>query len=183
MKHTGRTFFCLLIALALVLGSLAWGARKGWQAEAQNHTNLYEQESGLKSSLALRAADASNLLKVAERHLSKQDSQFQAVASARDVLKDERIALPERCRANQTLSLAVDALTQALQAKSSFQESVRDQNYLMSLSQSLLSYNQSGAAQAYNNAAEDYNQRKRNSLSGIVAGYLGIEDAPLFTTP
>jgi hypothetical protein len=183
MKNTGRTILCLLVALALVLGGISWGARKGWQAEAAQLQAQYMAEGGLKNMLELRAADASNLLKVAGRYMGTQDAPYAAVASARDTLKSESASLPEKCKANQSLTQGVNDLAQALSPIPAFQASVRDQNYLTSLREALLSYNETAVAQSYNEAAADYNQRKRESPSGLAAGFLGIEDAPLFAAP
>jgi hypothetical protein len=140
-------------------------------------------EGGLKNMLELRAADASNLLKVAGRYMGTQDAPYAAVASARDTLKSENASLPEKCKANQSLTQGVNDLAQALSPITAFQASVRDQNYLTSLREALLSYNETAVAQSYNEAAADYNQRKRESPSGLAAGFLGIEDAPLFAAP
>ena len=180
MKHTGRTFFCLLIALALVLGSLAWGARKGWQAEGQELANMYEKDGGLKSLLALRAADASNLLAVARRHLNKQDERILAVAAARDVLNRDTASLSEKHAANQNLTGAVGALSQALQALPALSEDTKDWNYVISLTKALEVYDDGDAADAYNDAAKEYNRNLQQSFSGWFAVLTGVPKAQLF---
>lgn len=183
MKSTGRTFLSLLLALGLVVFGFLWGARKGWQGEADALSGQYAAEGGLQNLLELRAADASNLLKVAGRYLTPQDSAYAAVASARDVLRNSKASLPQKFAANQALTGAVSSLAAALRSDSAFTQSVRDQNYLTSLSQALASYNESAAAQAYNQAAEGFNRRKDASLSGMAASLLGVSDAPLFAAP
>ncbi len=180
MKHTGRTFFCLLVALALVLGSLAWGARKGWQAEAQELQKMYEQEGGLKSLLALRAADASNLLAVAKRHLDKQDDRLKAVADARDVLNNGSASLHKKYDANQSLTEAVGALSGALKDSASLQADTKDWNYVVSLTKALEVYDDGDAVNAYNNAAREFNSNLQQSFSGWFAALMGIQSADLF---
>ncbi len=180
MKHTGRTFFCLLIALALVLGSLAFGARKGWLAEAQELDRLYEQEGGLKSLLELRAADASNLLAVAGRHLDKQDEHIIAVASARDVLRSGSASLSKKYKANQSLTETVGALSQKLKAQKPLQDDVKDWNYVTSLTKALEVYAGGDAVAAYNAAARAYNRSLQESFSGWFAALTGVSRAELF---
>ena len=180
MKNTGRTFFCLLVALVLVLGSVAWGARKGWQAEAQELQNMYEQEGGLKSLLELRAADASNLLAVAKRHMDKQDDRLLTVASARDILHRENASLPDKYAANQGLTDAVGNLTNALQDSSSLQADTKDWNYVISLTKALEVYADGDAVNSYNNAAREYNKNLQQSFSGWFAMLMGTDRAELF---
>ncbi len=180
MKHTGRTFFCLLVALALVLGSLAWGARKGWQAEAREIQNMYEQEGGLKSLLELRAADASNLLSVAGRHLDKQDERLKAVTDARNVLKDGSASLSQKYDANQSLTEAVGALSKALQEQKSLQDDTKDWNYVVSLTKALEVYAGGDAVNEYNKAAREYNTGLQESFSGWFAALTGAQKEELF---
>jgi len=180
MKTTGRTALCLLLALLLVAGGLLYGARKGWQAEADGVSALYAAEGGLRAMLALRAADASNLLQVAARHLPPGDELLSALSGARDTLGREEASLSEKYAANRRLTQAVEALSPALAQSDSFPEDTRDQNYVTTLTQALNSYEGSGAAQAYNEAAEAFNRRKGRSPSGLAAGLMGVPDAPLF---
>ena len=180
MKHTGRTFFCLLIALALVLGSLAWGAQKGWQREAQELANMYQQEGGLKSLLELRAADASNLLSVAKRHLNKQDERLQAVASARDVLRSDSASLHKKYEANQSLTEAVSSLSSTFNESASLKADTKDWNYVISLTKALEVYADGDAVSAYNDAASEYNRNMQQSFSGWFAALMGVRKAELF---
>ncbi len=180
MKNTGRTFLCLLIALALVLGSLAWGARKGWQAEAQELQKMYEQEGGLSNLLELRASDASNLLAVARRYLDKQDNRLKAVMDSRDILRSDSKPLYEKYDANQALTEAVGALSQALKDQKPLQDDTKDWNYVVSLVKALEVYDEGDAVNAYNNAAEEYNKNLQQSFSGWFAMLTGVRKAELF---
>jgi hypothetical protein len=180
MKHTGRTFLCLLISLALVLGSLAWGARKGWQAESQDIQRKFVQDGGLRSLLELRAADTSNLLAVAKRHLDKQNERLKAVSDARDVLLSDSASLSEKYDANQSLTGAVDALSKELQAQKSLQEDTKDWNYVISLTKALEVYADGDAVNAYNNAARVYNKNLQESFSGWFAMLTGVHKVELF---
>jgi hypothetical protein len=180
MKHTGRTFLCLLISLALVLGSLAWGARKGWQAESQDIQKLYAQEGGLSSMLDLRAADASNLIAVAKRHVDKQDESLKAVTDARDVLRSGSASLSQKYDANQSLTGAADALSKELQGKTSLQEDTKDWNYVISLTKALEVYADGDAVNAYNSASREYNKNLAQSFSGWFAMLTGVHKVELF---
>jgi hypothetical protein len=180
MKNTGRTYLCLLIALALVLGSLAWGARKGWQAQAQELQKMYEQEGGLQNLLELRAADASNLLAVARRYLDKQDDRLQSVTNARDVLHSSSASLNEKYDANQSLTEAMGALSQALRNQKSLQDDTKDWNYVVSLVKALEVYDDGDAVNVYNNAAREYNKNLQQSFSGWFAMLMGADRAELF---
>lgn len=180
MKNTGRTFLCLLIAFALVLGSLAWGARKGWQAEAQDIQKMYEQEGGLSNLLELRAADASNLLAVARRYLDKQDDRLKAVTESRDILRSGGASLSKKYDANQALTEAVGALSQALQAQKPLADDTKDWNYVVSLTKALEVYDEGDAVNAYNNAAQEYNRNLQESFSGWFAELTGVHRVELF---
>jgi hypothetical protein len=180
MKNTGRTFLCLLIALALVLGSLAWGARKGWQAQAQELQKMYEQEGGLKNLLELRAADASNLLAVARRYLDKQDERLKAVTDSRDILRSDSAPLYEKFDANQALTEAVGALSQTLKDQKPLADDTKDWNYVVSLTKALEVYDEGDAVSAYNNAAHEYNKNLQQSFSGWFAELTGVHEAELF---
>ena len=180
MKNTGRTYLCLLIALALVLGSLAWGARKGWQAQAQELQKMYEQEGGLKNLLELRASDASNLLAVARRYLDKQDNRLKAVADARDVLRSDSAPLNKKFDANQALTESVGALSKALKDQKALQDDTKDWNYVVSLVKALEVYDEGDAVNAYNNAAKEYNKNLQQAFSGWFAELTGVRMAELF---
>ncbi len=180
MKNAGRTFLCLLIALALVLGGLVYGARKGWTAKAQEITKMVDQEGGLKSILLLRATDAGNLLVVAKRHLDKEDARIQAVAEARDVLKSESSSLSQKHAANQALTDAVEALAGALKEQPSLQNDTKDWNYVISLTKALDVYLDGDAVSAYNDAAGAYNNGLRESFSGWFAMLTGVPQMQLF---
>jgi hypothetical protein len=180
MKKTGRTFLCLLIALALVLGSLAWGARKGWQAQAREIQKMYEQEGGLANLLELRAADASNLLAVARRYLDKQDERLKAVTDSRDVLRSGSASLNEKYDANQALSESVGALSQALKDQKPLADDTKDWNYVVSLTKALEVYEAGDAVNAYNNAAQEYNKNLQQSFSGWFAMLTGVRKVELF---
>ncbi len=180
MKNAGRTFLCLVITLALVLGGLALGARKGWTAKAGKITDMVEQEGGLKSILALRATDAGNLLVVARRHLDKEDARIQAVAQARDVLKSESSSLSQKHEANQALTDAVGTLADALKSQKSLQGDPKDLNYVIALTKALEVYLDGEAVAAYNDAAGAYNKGLRESFSGWFAMLTGVPQMQLF---
>ena len=180
MKNTGRTFLCLLVAFALVMGSLAWGAHKGWQAEAQDLQRMYEQEGGLQNLLELRAADASNLLAVARRYLDKQDDRLKTVAESRDILRSGSEPLNKKYDANQALTESVGALSQALQAQKPLADDTKDWNYVVSLTKALEVYDEGDAVNAYNNAAGEYNKNLQQSFSGWFAMLTGVRKAELF---
>ncbi len=183
MKNTGRTFFCLLVAVVLVLGSVAFGASKGWKKEAQELDAMYVRENGLKALLELRAADAGNLLVVARRHLTRQDQRILDVEAARKVLLGN-VPLPEKYAANQALTGAVEVLSNALEAEPSLKADAKDWNYVVSLTKALEVYADNDAVAAYNEAVSSYNQRMSGSISGWIASQLmGVSAAQPFAKP
>ena len=183
MKNTGRTFFCLLVAIILVLGSVAFGASKGWKKEAQELSSLYDQENGLKSLLELRAADAGNLLVVARRHMDAQDQRILDVEKARKILLGSG-PLTEKYAANQALTSAVNSLSSALESESSLKADTKDWNYVVSLKKALEVYLGGDAAVAYNEAVASYNERMSGSISGWIASHLmGVHEAQPFSNP
>ncbi len=180
MKNTGRTFICLLIAFILIIGGIAFGASKGWKAEAQDLEMLYEKDGGLKNLLDLRAADAGNLLVVARRHLDKQDDRIIDLEDARNVLQGNG-PLTEKYAANQALTEAVAALGDSLDNLPSLKANTKDWNYVVSLTKALEAYADGDAVRVYNEAVASYNQRMEGSISGWIAGHLmGIPKAQPF---
>lgn len=183
MNKSGRTFLCLLVTIVLVLGSVAFGASKGWKKEAQELNSLYAQENGLKSLLELRAADTYNLLVVARRHLDAQDQRILDVEKTRKILLGNG-PLDEKYAANQALTGAVNSLTGALENEPSLKADTKDWNYVVSLKKALEVYVGGDAANAYNEAALSYNQRMSGSISGWIASHLmGVQEAQLFANP
>ncbi|MBQ8536559.1 MAG: TPM domain-containing protein, partial [Clostridia bacterium] len=140
----------VLLALALVLFGLGWGARQGWQKEYAQLQALYAQAGGLAQVRAQQAACAQNLKAVALRHLPQAD---------------ERVAgLPQTAH----------SLAEYLLTLSSVQASLRDQGYIDSLIRQMDQLAASPAAQAYQAAAEDYAQRIQSTFSGRIAQGLGV---------
>lgn len=141
---------------------------------------MYQQEGGLKSLLELRAADASNLLAVARRHLDKQDDRLQAVARAQKVMGSSTATLREKHKENQSLTEAVGALSSALKESASLQADTKDWNYVVSLTKALEVYADGDAVNAYNNAARKFNLSLEQSFSGWFAALMGVQRAELF---
>lgn len=180
MKKTSHTFLCVVLAILLVAGGLGFGARRGWQEEKDKVQAAYASETGLKAVLELRAADAHNLQVVAGRHLDASHPLIKALNAARETLLRQDASLSQKYRADQDLSRAVEQLEKELSTLPSMKDSVRDQNYLTTLTGEMNSLSQNAAIQAYNQAAEDYNRRRQMSLSGFFAGFMGVGDAQVF---
>lgn len=148
MKQVLTTALCVMAALALVLFGLAWGARQGWQDEYALLETLYGEMR------AQQAACAANLEKVARRYLGEGEELLQSLrenpAQGAERLGKHLLTLPQ------------------------VQNSPRDAGYVDSLMRKMDQLSQSGTAQAYKEAASDYDKRLETTLSGLLARAQGV---------
>ena len=179
MKWKIPTWLCVLIAIVLVAGGMAYGTWSGYREDRAAVVELLTMENGLMDVLWYRAADGVNLSAVAKRHLPAQDE---------DLLELETRARQQQqtaeVRASTSLDHAVAEAFAAVSAKlketASFQQSQRDQRYLEMLTADWNSLQASSAVTAYNTAAARFNQQLDAPVAGALARLLGIEKCPLY---
>lgn len=179
MMNRLPTGLCVLIAIALVIGGLAYGTWSGFREDQAAVEELLTMENGLQDVLYYRASDGINLSVVAKRHLPAQDEDLIALETLARELQ-----LASEVRASTTLDHAVAEAFANVSAKlketSSFQLSQRDQRYLEMLTADYASLRASEIVNTYNRAAEEFNRQLDAPLSGDLASLLGIEKCPLY---
>lgn len=180
MKDSVRVCIALALTLCLVAGGVVIGARRGWTSQQADVNALRDGTGGLTEILAYQAADASNLLVVARRHMNAKDPLLVAMEGARDTLASATASVTAKQAAGGELLHLAASLSEALHATPSFNESTRDQNYLVSLLRDLHMLAASVSITEYNKAADAYNTDMANSFSGRVAMTAGISPIPLY---
>lgn len=165
---------CVLISLALVLFGLGFGTVGGFNQERRQVTEGLTGSNGLNDTLAYRGADGLNLCVVARRHL-QGDEAVEKLAQISRTLTDEAISPAEKNDQNRELETAVTAVLQKLQVSPSYRESQRDQRYAAMLQSDLESLAQSGAKEAYNTSAVQFNQKLSGTPMGKLAALLGVQ--------
>lgn len=179
MKHRLPVSLSVLIALVLVAFGLFYGTLSGFNEDRADVTALLEMENGLMDVLGYRAADGFNLCAVARRHLMAEDDALIALQTASERLRSAR-ALSDCMEADKSLGSAVSAVSARLQETLSFQQSQRDQNYLVMLTADLSNLSSSAAVTTYNAAAEEFNNRLNAPVFGALARLLGVEACPVY---
>lgn len=180
MKRPFSTAFLILLSAVLVIFGIFYGARQGWQAEANRIDALFSKDGGLQTMLVYRANDAANLEKVALRHIDASDETLSALKKSRDAAVNENASLHDRFIANGQLDTVAKAVEGILLGTLSFTQSQRDTEYVSVILRDMQMLSSSGAVDEYNAAARDFNNRINSSLSGLAARLLLIRPAQIF---
>lgn len=170
----------VLIMVCLVVFSFCYGAYRGWSRERELVNETY---AGLAEMLNTRVESAYNLVTVASRHLGSGDETLSRVIRERDTLAG-KASLTEKATANEQLTLDAAALLQTLSQLDSVKQDSRDQMYVTSYLPQMLAESESLTTQAnYNQAAREFNQSLKGSVSGWLARMFGIKPAEQFIVP
>ena len=173
---TGTAF---VIMIVLVIGSVLFGAYRGWSGEKARVDETY---TGLESMLQTRVETAYNVLAVARRYLPETDSAFQKVAMDRDQLENPYATLHRKATANEDLSRDAAALLKALGDMDAVKRDSRDSMYVNNYLPQMLSESEAKTAGAvYNQAAAEFNKRLNSTFSGFLAKILGVKRAEVFS--
>ena len=177
MKGILLTILCVVLALALVVFAVGSGAVRGWSGEREQALNTLRHSTDMAALLQNRAMDAANLAVVAARHLDAAYPDLLTLRKAYTVLTDTAAQPADVAAADAALTQAAAALAQALPPLASVQADERDQVYISTLTRSLAEG--TGAADAFANAAADFNRRLAASPTGQLAMFLGVEPLPV----
>lgn len=173
MKNTLSTILCVLLTIMLVTAAVFIGAARGWSSERDAALHALTANRELASALEIRAMDAANLAVVAARHLPAGDADVSALRQGYITLSDPLADSEALFRTDAAVSQAAAHLAESLPGMPSVQASQRDQVYISTLTRTLSQA--TGAAQAYADAAQDYNTRLNRSLTGQLAMFLGVK--------
>ncbi|MDO5325808.1 MAG: hypothetical protein Q4G00_03690 [Clostridia bacterium] len=173
-----KTGWAFMLMVILVVGSVIFGAYRGWSDERARVNETY---AGLESMLQTRVESAYNVLAVARRHVPETDEHYQNVKNELAVLEG-KAALGEKARANEALTRDAGALLNEIAALDSVKRDDRDSMYVNTyLPQMLAQSEEKTAGAAYNQAAADFNSRMKGTFSGWLARtLLGIKPAEEF---
>ena len=173
-----KTGWAFVLMVILVVGSVIFGAYRGWSDERARVNETY---AGLESMLQTRVESAYNVLAVARRHVTETDEHYQNVKNELAVLEG-KAALGEKARANEALTRDAGALLNEIAALDSVKRDDRDSMYVNTyLPQMLAQSEEKTAGAAYNQAAADFNSRMKGTFSGWLARtLLGIKPAEEF---
>ena len=94
---TGTAF---VIMIVLIIGSVLFGAYKGWSEEKAHVDATY---AGLESMLQTRVETAYNILAVAKRHVPETDEAYQRVSMDLGQLDNAYSGLDRKAEANDAL--------------------------------------------------------------------------------
>lgn len=177
MHKLSTAILTTVVMVVFLFAAVLWGAHKGW---SQERTEVVGSLSGLEEMLRARQEVAANILHVAARHMAGSEAAVTALKEDLDSLKRET-ALGARSRANARLERDAKALLSALSELPSVQGDERDSMYVRSLlPQALEQSARLTEEAAYNEMAQSFNRRRNGSISGRIAGWLGVNDAELF---
>ena len=178
-----KTGWAIAIMVILVVGSVVFGAYRGWTDERALVNETY---AGLESMLQTRVESAYNVLAVAKRHLPEDDEAYKRVVRDRNDLEGGSNPawdnLSQKATANEALTRDAAALLDKLAQTDSVKKDDRDLMYVTSyLPQMLAQSEEMTAGAAYNQAAAEFNGRMNKSFSGWLARtLLGIKPADEF---
>ncbi len=173
-----KTGWALVLMIILAVGSVVFGAYRGWSEERARVNETY---TGLEAMLQTRVESAYNVLAVAKRHVPDDDETFLRVKDELSTLESASKTLPQKARANEDLTRDAAALLADLAQKDSVKGDDRDLMYVTSyLPQMLAESEAKTAGAAYNQAAAEFNARMRGTFSGWIARLLGVEPAQEF---
>ena len=172
---TGWAFAFMVI---LVVGSVIFGAFRGWSDE---RVRVNETYAGLESMLQTRVESAYNVLAVAKRHVPETDENFVHVKKELTVLESASATLPEKARANEALTADAQALLSQMTQMDTVKNDSRDKMYVDNyLPQMLSESEQMTVGATYNQAAAEFNGRINRTFSGFLAKLMGIKPAEVF---
>ena len=174
-----KTGWAFALMVILVVGSVIFGAYRGWSDERARVNETY---AGLESMLQTRVESAYNVLAVAKRHVPENDEYFSNVKKELTVLESASATLPEKARANEALTADAQALLSQMAQMDTVKNDSRDRMYVEDyLPQMLAQSEEKTAGAAYNQAAAEFNGRMKGTFSGWIARtLLGIKPAAEF---
>ena len=181
-----KTGWAFALMVILVVGSVIFGAFRGWTDERARVNETY---AGLESMLQTRVESAYNVLAVAKRHVPETDEAYQRVSRDLSDLEggskqaeSDASSLARKARANDALTVDANALLDQLAQMDSVKKDDRDLKYVTSyLPQMLAQSEEKTAGAAYNQAAAEFNSRMKGTFSGWIArNLLGIRPAAEF---
>ncbi|MBR0407516.1 MAG: hypothetical protein IJI53_05735 [Clostridia bacterium] len=174
-----KTGTAIVIMIVLVIGSVLFGAYKGWTTEKAHVDATY---AGLESMLQTRVETAYNILTVAKRHLPETDEAYQRVSMDLGQLDNAYTDLGRKAQANEALAQDAAALLKALAQMDSVKSDSRDEMYVNNYLPQMLSESEAKTeGAAYNQAAAEFNGRINRTFSGFLAKLMGIKPAEVFS--
>ena len=179
-----KTGWAFVLMLILVVGSVLFGAYRGWSEERARVNETYK---GLECMLQTRVESAYNVLAVAKRHLPEDDEAYKRVVRDRNDLEGGSNPawdnLSQKATANEALTRDAAALLNKLAEMDSVKRDSRDNMYVTSyLPQMLAQSEEKTAGAVYNQAAAEFNSRIKGTFSGLLARtLLGFKLAHEFT--
>lgn len=177
MRRTSTAVLSTVLLFIMLAAAVLWGAYRGWQ---QERTQVEQSIQGLHEMLSARREVAHNVLTVADRHLPKDDALVAALRQDTQAMA-RRNTLSQSAALNARVERQAREVLQALSQLTTVREDDRDLMYVSAMLPQALEQTAKLTEQAaYNQLAEDYNTRKARSLSGRLAGMLGVQDAELF---
>lgn len=173
-----KTGWAFVLMVILVVGSVIFGAYRGWSDERARVNETY---AGLESMLQTRVESAYNVLAVAKRHVPESNDNYSNVKNELAILEG-KAALGEKAKANEGLTRDAAALLNEMAALDSVKKDERDSMYVKTyLPQMLAQSEEKTVGAAYNQAAADFNGRMKGTFSGWLARtLLGIKPAEEF---
>ena len=173
-----KTGWAFALMMILVVGSVIFGAYRGWSDERARVNETY---AGLESMLQTRVESAYNVLAVAKRHVPENNENYSNVKNELAVLEG-KAALGDKAKANEGLTRDAAALLNEMAALDSVKKDERDSMYVNTyLPQMLAQSEEKTIGAAYNQAAADFNGRMKGTFSGWLARtLLGIKPAEEF---
>ena len=172
---TGTAF---VIMVVLIIGSVLFGAYKGWSEEKAHVDATY---AGLESMLQTRVETAYNILAVAKRHVPETDEAYQRVSMDLGQLDNAYSDLGRKAEANDALGRDAAALLKTLAELDTVKNDSRDKMYVDNyLPQMLSESEQMTVGATYNQAAAEFNGRINRTFSGFLAKLMGIKPAEVF---
>ena len=145
---TGTAF---VIMIVLIIGSVLFGAYKGWSEEKAHVDATY---AGLESMLQTRVETAYNILAVAKRHVPETDEAYQRVSMDLGQLDNAYSDLGRKAEANDALGRDAAALLKTLAELDTVKNDSRDKMYVDNyLPQMLSESEQMTVGATYNQAA------------------------------
>ena len=176
-----RIAFALMVVM--VFCALCIGANKAW---TKNRANVTASFSVLQENVQQRVETAYNLLTVAGRYLPAEDEGIVAVKQDLQAMEsgiNNESAIASVADAGEQFSLDAQALLTQLSNNSAVARDSRDSMYVsMMLPQAVEQCSNASALQAYNAAAESFNDGM-HSFSGLLARLTGVDYAPVYIQP
>ena len=173
-----KTGTAIIIMVVLIIGSVLYGAYKGWSNEKAHVDATY---AGLESMLQTRVETAYNILTVAKRHLPETDEAVQRVSMDLSQLDNAYTDLGRKAQANEALAQDAAALLKTLSQLDSVKKDSRDEMYVNNYLPQMLSESEEMTISAtYNQAAAEFNSRINRTFSGFLAKLMGVSPAEVF---